>query len=66
MTMLRLLGPRRTIPVHFDDYGMFKSPLSDFRNAVLGAGLDAGVVVLGRGDTYILPHLEAESPAPQP
>jgi hypothetical protein len=40
--------------------------LSDFRNAVLGAGLDAGVVVLGRGDTYILPHLEAESPAPQP
>ena len=28
--LLRRIGPRRAVPVHYDDYGVFTSPLSDF------------------------------------
>jgi hypothetical protein len=29
-----LLEPRRAVPVHFDDYGLFHSPVSDFLEEV--------------------------------
>jgi len=29
---LQRLSPRRAIPVHYDDYTVFRSPLSDFRS----------------------------------
>jgi L-ascorbate metabolism protein UlaG (beta-lactamase superfamily) len=53
--MLRLLAPQRAIPLHADDYAMFKSPLSDFRRAVSEAGLAPRVLFLERGETYVLP-----------
>jgi L-ascorbate metabolism protein UlaG (beta-lactamase superfamily) len=53
--MLRLLAPQRAIPLHADDYAMFKSPLSDFRRAVGEAGLAPRVLFLERGETYVLP-----------
>jgi L-ascorbate metabolism protein UlaG (beta-lactamase superfamily) len=52
---LQMLGPRRAIPLHFGDYGVFKSPLSDFGNAVNAAGLERTVIPLARGETYLLP-----------
>jgi len=30
---LRTGAPREAIPVHYDDYTLFKSPLPDFRKA---------------------------------
>jgi L-ascorbate metabolism protein UlaG (beta-lactamase superfamily) len=51
--MMRLLGLQRVIPLHADDYDMFRSPLSDFRRAVREAGLEDKVIYLARGDTYL-------------
>jgi L-ascorbate metabolism protein UlaG (beta-lactamase superfamily) len=56
---LRLLRPRQALPVHYDDYGVFKSPLGDFLDALRRAGdLDTEVHVLDRGD-----HLRFQVPA---
>ncbi|HEX9992072.1 MAG TPA: MBL fold metallo-hydrolase [Acidimicrobiales bacterium] len=50
---LRLVRPRTAVPIHYDDYTVFRSPLADFRAAVDGAGdLATEVVYLGRGETY--------------
>jgi L-ascorbate metabolism protein UlaG (beta-lactamase superfamily) len=56
---LRLLRPREAVPVHYDDYGVFKSPLSDFTDALKTAeDLDTVVHVLDRGE-----HLRFRVPA---
>lgn len=51
---LRAVAPRRAIPVHYDDYTLFKSPLSDFRRAAEEAGLATELHYLGRGESYRL------------
>ncbi|MFA9445547.1 MBL fold metallo-hydrolase [Egicoccus sp. AB-alg6-2] len=55
VAMLRLVRPRTAIPIHYDDYTVFRSPLSDFRDAVAQAELDAEVVWLARGHTHRFP-----------
>ena len=50
--MLKLIAPRRAIPIHNDDYDVFKSPLTDFQRAVTEAGLADKVSYLARGDSY--------------
>jgi L-ascorbate metabolism protein UlaG (beta-lactamase superfamily) len=52
--ILELIAPRRAIPVHYDDYGVFKSPLSDFEAEVQRRGLADLVQVVRRGDTVDL------------
>lgn len=49
---LRILRPRKAVPIHFNDYPVFKSPLEDFRKAVDEAGLGDKVVYLHHGETY--------------
>jgi L-ascorbate metabolism protein UlaG (beta-lactamase superfamily) len=49
---LRTVAPREAIPVHYDDYTLFKSPLSDFRRAAEAAGLPTAVHYLSRGESY--------------
>ncbi|HEY0938407.1 MAG TPA: MBL fold metallo-hydrolase [Trebonia sp.] len=48
---LRVIGPREAIPVHYDDYTVFKSPLADFRQAVKDAGLSVRIRYLDRGES---------------
>ncbi len=50
--MMRIVNPRVTIPVHFNDYDVFKSPLSDFQREVEAAGLADRVHYLHHGDSY--------------
>lgn len=38
--LLRIVEPRLAIPVHYNDYEAFKSPLSDFQREVTVAGFD--------------------------
>ncbi|MFL5757182.1 MAG: MBL fold metallo-hydrolase [Chloroflexota bacterium] len=52
--MLELVRPRIGIPIHYDDYEAFKSPLSDFVEAVRAAGLDDRVRYVERGDSIRL------------
>ena len=50
--LMRLIDPEVTIPVHYDDYDVFLSPLEDFKKAVESAGWSDKVVYLHRGDQY--------------
>jgi len=49
-----LIKPRMTVPVHFDDYTVFTSPLSDFLTRAERHGL-TGVQPITRGETLTLP-----------
>ncbi|KAJ2965347.1 hypothetical protein NUW54_g14148 [Trametes sanguinea] len=50
--LVHLINADVTIPIHYDDYDAFKSPLKDFQDLVTQAGLDKKVVYLNRGDQY--------------
>ena len=52
--MLRTVKPKLAVPIHYDDYEAFKSPLSDFVAAVREAGLENSVRYVGRGETLPL------------
>jgi L-ascorbate metabolism protein UlaG (beta-lactamase superfamily) len=49
---LSIISPTTAIPIHFNDYTVFKSPLEDFKKAVAAAGLENKVRYLKHGDTY--------------
>jgi L-ascorbate metabolism protein UlaG (beta-lactamase superfamily) len=49
---IRIIEPRTAIPIHYNDYTVFKSPLEDFERAVTEAGLEERVHYLAHGDTY--------------
>jgi L-ascorbate metabolism protein UlaG (beta-lactamase superfamily) len=49
-----LIRPGLTVPIHFDDYRVMKSPLSDFLDRAGEQGL-SGIQPIGRGDTMPLP-----------
>ncbi|MFB4281792.1 MULTISPECIES: MBL fold metallo-hydrolase [unclassified Nonomuraea] len=52
-----LINPHAVVPVHFDDYTVFSSPLDDFRHHIEQAGLADRVVYLEKGETRELaPH----------
>jgi L-ascorbate metabolism protein UlaG (beta-lactamase superfamily) len=50
--MLQTVNPRRAIPIHYNDYDVFKSPLADFQRAVNTAGFADRVHYLSHGETY--------------
>ena len=50
--LMQIIQPKKAIPIHYDDYDVFKSPLSDFAREVKAAGLDRQVVYLAHGETY--------------
>lgn len=49
---LELIRPATAIPIHYDDYPVFKSPLEDFVRAVAAARLDTKVHYLHRGEAF--------------
>jgi L-ascorbate metabolism protein UlaG (beta-lactamase superfamily) len=48
--LIELVRPGLAIPVHYDDYGVFKSPLADFQAEVARRGLAKAVRYVTRGD----------------
>ncbi|MEU2711533.1 MBL fold metallo-hydrolase [Streptomyces sp. NPDC007205] len=55
--LARRLGYPRVLPVHYDDYPVFRSPLEDFRTAVDRLGLGERLVHCARGQhARITPH----------
>lgn len=50
--MLQLIAPHNAIPIHYNDYDVFKSPLSDFQREVEAAGLRGKVIYLKHGESY--------------
>ncbi len=49
---IRIVEPHTAIPIHYNDYTVFKSPLENFKRMVAEAGLEARVHFLAHGDTY--------------
>jgi L-ascorbate metabolism protein UlaG (beta-lactamase superfamily) len=50
--LMQIIHPQRTIPIHYNDYDVFKSPLADFAKEVKAAGLEQQVTYLAHGETY--------------
>ena len=50
--LMQIIQPKKAIPIHYDDYDVFKSPLSDFAREVKATGLEQQVVYLAHGETY--------------
>jgi L-ascorbate metabolism protein UlaG (beta-lactamase superfamily) len=51
---LQRIRPRQAVPVHHDDYRVFRSPLSAFEERARRAGLDKVVTTVRRGQTIDL------------
>jgi L-ascorbate metabolism protein UlaG (beta-lactamase superfamily) len=49
---IRIIDPDEAIPIHMDDYDVFKFSLEDFKRRVSEAGLADRVHYLERGETY--------------
>jgi L-ascorbate metabolism protein UlaG (beta-lactamase superfamily) len=49
---IRIVNPKTAIPIHYNDYGVFKSPLDDFKAAVRAAGYEKRVHYLAHGETF--------------
>ena len=52
---LQLIQPRNAIPIHYNDYPVFRSPLEDFRTAIRGSALEQRVHFLRHGETFTFP-----------
>ena len=50
--MMQPVAPRHAIPIHYNDNGVFKSPLSNFQREVADAGLTGKVTYLNHGRRY--------------
>lgn len=49
---MKIVAPHTSIPIHFNDYPIFTSPLEDFRKEVQAANLTNRVHYLNAGETY--------------
>jgi L-ascorbate metabolism protein UlaG (beta-lactamase superfamily) len=58
---LQIVASKLAIPIHYNDYTVFKSPLEDFVAAVEAAGLESKVRYLNHGDTYTFEVAAASS-----
>lgn len=50
--LLQIVQPKHAIPIHYNDYDVFKSPLADFAREVEAAGWRDRVTYLRHGDRY--------------
>lgn len=58
LQLIQLIQPDVTIPIHYDDYDVFASPLEDFRRIIEVVGLLEKVVFLDRRDQYCFRVME--------
>jgi L-ascorbate metabolism protein UlaG (beta-lactamase superfamily) len=61
LQLVKLIHPHEFIPIHYNDYGIFTSPLAEFQHAVEEAQLSTHAHYLKHGDTYtfsvpLVPH----------
>nr|WP_205709014.1 MBL fold metallo-hydrolase [Kineococcus siccus] len=57
--LLDLVRPAAAVPVHVDDYGVFRSPLSDFQAELARRGTGSLVRYVARGETAVFGDLGA-------
>jgi hypothetical protein len=65
--LMAQIRPGMTVPVHYDDYPVSRSPLQDFLNEARSRGLADGVQVVHRGQTVQLtPQLHGAGASRRP
>jgi L-ascorbate metabolism protein UlaG (beta-lactamase superfamily) len=52
LEMVNIINPKRAIPIHYNDYDVFKSPIEDFQAKIKEAGIEGNVFYLNHGETY--------------
>ena len=52
LEMFNIVNPKKAIPIHYNDYDVFKSPIEDFKTKVKEAGIEDRVFYLNHGETY--------------
>ena len=52
LEMFNIIKPKKAIPIHYNDYDVFKSPIEDFQAKVKEAGIEDHVFYLKHGETY--------------
>jgi L-ascorbate metabolism protein UlaG (beta-lactamase superfamily) len=52
LEMFKIIDPKKAIPIHYNDYDVFKSPLEDFQKEIRDSGLEERVTYLSHGETY--------------
>ena len=52
LEMFNIVNPKKAIPIHYNDYDVFKSPIEDFQTKVKEAGIEDRVFYLNHGETY--------------
>lgn len=50
--MMKIVAPQHAIPIHYNDYDVFKSPIEDFEKRIKAAGLQNKVTYLKHGESY--------------
>ena len=60
---LNIVRPRTAVPIHYDDYTVFKDPLDNFKHAVERSSLPTDVRYVARGETY---RFAGHDAAPRP
>ncbi len=50
--MMQVIMPEKAIPIHYNDYDVFRSPLSDFKSEIERAGLADKIIYLKPGATF--------------
>jgi L-ascorbate metabolism protein UlaG (beta-lactamase superfamily) len=55
VALSRLIRPRGILPIHYDDYPVFRSPLADFLSRAVHNGLMQRIQPIVRGQTLPLP-----------
>lgn len=61
--LLELLRPKQAVPVHYDDYGLFTSPLSEFVVELARRRPTTDVRLLFRGERLELPGISGPTPS---
>lgn len=65
--MLQIVAPHKAIPIHYNDYDIFQSPLGDFKKAVQKVSLKDKIHYMAHGDLYHFHPKGVYEPAiPQP
>ncbi len=52
LEMFKIVNPKKAIPIHYNDYDVFKSPLEDFQKEIRLSGLEDRIAYLSHGETY--------------
>ena len=52
INMFKLIDPKKAIPIHYNDYDVFKSSLDDFKKEVKENGLETRIHYLSHGESY--------------